>query len=159
VLQSFEQRIPNKKKLHELEEKRFIEGEQQREAKELPGKVNISTNLLDELNKKRKSMSEKIEQCTVSHAEVTGSPQAASTSPELVDASEMDYVIDEIPVLQDDTALKQQQPGASPAEPCGIGIMIALNPAAQYAVISMFPAVTSLTCASNFIFPAVSFFM
>ena len=61
MLQSFEQRIPNKKKLHELEEKRFIEGEQQREAKELPGKVNISTNLLDELNKKRKSMSEKIE--------------------------------------------------------------------------------------------------
>ena len=115
-LQSFERRIPNKAKLQEQAEERAIEGEAQRLAKELPGKVNTP---LKDPDTKRQSMSEKIEQCF-------GSEQQTERDP-----VETSFVIDEIPEAKD---------GGS-APPCGIGISIAQNAARQYVVVEMFPEV------------------
>ena len=143
-LQSFEQRIPNKKKQQELEEERVLEAEEQRQAKEiLLSSQNLENNLLDELNKKRKSMSERIEQCVASQQPAKQGDEAqhcSSHSPEL-DTSELDYVIDEIPALAA-TVAKGEGPVAAASEPCGIGIMIAQDNHAQFVIIRMFPTVT-----------------
>ena len=143
-LQSFEQRIPNKKKQQELEEERVLEAEEQRQAKEiLVSSQRPNNDLLDELNNKRKSMSERIEQCVASQQPAKQGhemQQCTLKSPEL-DTSELDYVIDEIPVLAA-TFAKEEASSAAASEPCGIGIMIAQDNRGRFVVIRMFPTVT-----------------
>lgn len=115
-LQSFERRIPNKKKLQEEAEERALEAAAQREAKEVPGKQD---SLLSKLNKKRQSISEKMEQYVTSQQHLD---QAAI---------ETSFVIDEIPEHQSGDEVTS----------CGIGIMISQNATGQYVVVDIFPEV------------------
>jgi hypothetical protein len=99
--------------------------------------------LLDELNKKRKSMSERIEQCAASQQSAKQSGeihQIAVKSPRGsadLDTGEMDYVIDEIPVPTATVAKRESAP-----ESCGIGIMIAQDNVGRFVIIRILPTVT-----------------
>ena len=99
--------------------------------------------MLDELNKKRKSMSERIEQCAASQQSAKQSGeihQTAVKSPPRsaeLDTGEIDYVIDEIPVPPLTVAKRE-----SPSEPCGIGIMIAQDNVGRFVIIRILPTVT-----------------
>ena len=134
-LQSFETRIPNKKKLQEMESERAKEGEAQREAKELKGKNNIAPptgSLLDDIDKKRQSCSKNIENSAL---------KQDSNNSDDMNSSDMDFVIDESPEAQQCVSPHTTALATHHEELCGIGIMIKQNASGQYVVVEMFPTV------------------
>jgi len=153
-LQSFEQRIPNKKKLQELAEERATEGAAERSAKELHGKMPLEGNLVDDLNQKRQFMADTTEKCAGEQPQMLKSDPSADSDKSSADLnnSDMDYVIDEIPE-NDPEPESNVAPIAAPAEMCGIGIMIAHNTAGHYVVVTMVPTVCahSLYCIIQFL--------
>ena len=140
-LQSFEQQIPNKQRLQDEEHERVIEAAAQRAAKEAQVKSNLDTNMLTEFEAKRKSLSHPRRKSSESlKLENVRSPQEANKSLDL-DASDMDYVIDEIP---EEICSPEKETGSAADTLCGIGVMLSQNAAGLYVVVEISSSVCIL---------------
>ena len=122
-LYSFEQRIPNKQRLQQIEAERAAESAAQREAKEV---ANTHDNR--ELNTAKANLL--LDLSLKLNAPVVKVMSPASKS---LDASDMDYVIDEIPEQESGSPCKQ----SAEEDLCGIGITIAQNREKSYVVLDM----------------------